>query len=119
MRPTRKPVVYVALATAFSLFGDLSLYALLPTCYGDLGLVNYQRLLSTVEKMTLREDVYAQTQGNIATQVVALYKALGGGWQAHADLPVVRPRTVEQMKSRTDWGDYLEPQTITGGDRDE
>lgn len=83
------------------------------------GLVSYQRLLSTVEKMTLREDIYAQTRGTIANQVVALYKALGGGWQAHADLPMVRPQTVEQMKSRTDWGDYLEPQTITGGDRDE
>ena len=83
------------------------------------GLVSYQRLLSTVEKMTLREDIYAQTRGNIANQVVALYKALGGGWEAHADLPVVRPEIIEQMKSRTDWGDYLEPETITGEDRNE
>jgi outer membrane protein TolC len=83
------------------------------------GLVTYQRLLSTVEKMTLREDVYAQTRGNIANQVVTLYKALGGGWESFTDLPIVKPETVEKMRSRTDWGDYLEPETIVGEDRDE
>jgi outer membrane protein TolC len=83
------------------------------------GLVGYERLLSTVEKMTLREDTYAQTRGNIANQVVTLYKALGGGWEPFSELPVVKPATVEQMRSRTDWGDYLEPGTITGEDRNE
>jgi outer membrane protein TolC len=83
------------------------------------GLVSYQRLLSTVEKMTLREDIYAQTRGSIANQVVALYKALGGGWQAYADLPLIKPETVEQMKQRTNWGDYLGAETIIGADRSE
>ncbi len=83
------------------------------------GLVTYQRLLSTVEKMTLREDVYAQTRGSIANQVVALYKSLGGGWQPHSDLPVVKPETVREMQERTDWGDYLEPETISGEDRND
>lgn len=83
------------------------------------GLVSYQRLLSTVETMTLREDSYAQTRGNIANQVVALYKALGGGWEPFGELPVVKPETVQQMESRTDWGDYLQPQTVIGEDRSE
>ncbi len=83
------------------------------------GLVNYQRLLSTVEKMTLREDVYAQTRGSIANSVVALYKALGGGWEPLSKRPIVKPGTVEQMRNRTDWGDYLEPGTIIGEDRNE
>jgi outer membrane protein TolC len=83
------------------------------------GLVTYQRLLSTVEKMTLREDTYAQSKGNIANNVVALYKALGGGWEAYDELPLVKPATVEQMKARTDWGDYLEPETVTGEDRND
>ncbi|CAA0111906.1 Outer membrane protein OprM [Halioglobus japonicus] len=83
------------------------------------GLVSYQRLLSTVETMTLREDAYAQTRGNIANQVVGLYKALGGGWEPFQALPVVNPETVRQMESRTDWGDYLQPQVINGEDRNE
>jgi outer membrane protein TolC len=83
------------------------------------GLVSYQRLLSTVEKMTVREDAYAQTRGSMANQVVALYKALGGGWEPFAALPVLAPSTIEQMKSRIDWGESLEPETIVGADRDE
>ncbi len=83
------------------------------------GLVSYQRLLSTVEKMTLREDAYAQTRGSIANQVVALYKALGGGWEPFIDQPLLEPETVERMKSRIDWGDYLDPAVLGGGDRDE
>jgi outer membrane protein TolC len=83
------------------------------------GLVTYQRLLSTVEKMTLREDTYAQTKGNIANNAVALYKALGGGWQAYAEADLLKPETVEQMRARTDWGDYLEQQKMIGQDRDE
>ncbi|MCX2976065.1 hypothetical protein EYC82_01675 [Halieaceae bacterium IMCC11814] len=83
------------------------------------GLVSYQRLLSTVETMTLREDVYAQTRGNIANQVIALYKALGGGWQPFKDQPVVKPGIAEQMKQRTDWGSYLQENTVIGEDRHE
>lgn len=76
------------------------------TQYND-GLVSYQRLLSTVEKMTLREDIYAQTKGNIANQVVALYKALGGGWEPYVNVPLVKPETVKLMQERTDWDDSL------------
>ena len=83
------------------------------------GLVTYQRLLSTVEKMTLREDTYAQTKGNIANSVVALYKALGGGWDQHGDIPLVKPEIMEQMINRTDWGNVLEPEILSGEDRNE
>tara|TARA_R110002110_G_scaffold406421_1_gene626482 strand:+ start:320068 stop:321615 length:1548 start_codon:yes stop_codon:yes gene_type:complete len=84
------------------------------------GLVTYQRLLSTVEKMTVREDAYAQTRGNIANQVVTLYKALGGGWEPFQDAAIVNSATVEQMKARTDWGNQLDSnEQVTGADRGE
>jgi outer membrane protein TolC len=83
----------------------------------DAGLVTYQRLLSTVEKMTLREDTYAQTRGNIAKNIIALYKAMGGGWENYQSQPPVTPETVETMKARTDWGDYLEVEKMMGEDR--
>jgi len=35
----RRPVFYIASATAFSLLGDQFLYAVLPTCYDELGLL--------------------------------------------------------------------------------
>jgi len=83
------------------------------------GLVTYQRLLSTVEQMTLREDIYAVTRGSIANQLVALYKALGGGWESLDTGPIVKPAAREQMRERSDWGEYLEPPTVTGEDRND
>ncbi len=83
------------------------------------GLVTYQRLLSTVEKMTLREDVYAATRGDMANQIVALYKALGGGWEPYVSVPLVKPETVEIMKSRTDWDNDLADDRLGGSLPDE
>jgi len=73
------------------------------------GLVTYQRLLSTVENLTRNEDAYAQIKGNIAVQVIALYKALGGGWQIHEKKSYLNVKDKKALRSRgTDWGDYLE-----------
>ncbi len=81
------------------------------------GLVTYQRLLSTVENMTRNEDIYAQIKGSIANQVVALYKALGGGWQMRTGKPLLSDEVVQQMKERTDWRDLLDSGSVpvTGG----
>ena len=72
------------------------------------GLVTYQRLLSTVEKLTRNEDTYAVIQGNIANQVVLLYKALGGGWEINSEKKYLHTEDVKAMRERTDWGEYLD-----------
>ena len=71
------------------------------------GQINFQRLLTSVEKMTRSEDSHAQTKGNIANQVVALYKSLGGGWEANTGKAFVKPNQIKTMEKRTDWGDKL------------
>ena len=38
--------------------------------------------------------------------VIALYRALGGGWTSTQ--PLIDPATRDQMQQRTDWGDLLE-----------
>ncbi len=77
------------------------------------GQINFERLLSSVEKMTRSEDSHAQTKGNIANQVVALYKSLGGGWEANSGKAFVSDALIETMKARTDWGAQLDsPQTL-------
>lgn len=40
------------------------------------GQISFERLLNSVEKMTRAEDSYATIKGNVANQVVALYKSL-------------------------------------------
>ncbi|MDH5172376.1 MAG: hypothetical protein OEW92_08160, partial [Gammaproteobacteria bacterium] len=59
--------------------------------------------------MTRNEDLYAQSKAAIAKQVIALYKALGGGWQMRSGRPFVAEAIRQQMGERTDWGRYLTP----------
>ena len=75
--------------------------------YND-GLVNYQRLLTTVEKLTSTQDRYASIKGNMALNAVALYKSLGGGWQISRGRSYISTEMASKMKSRTDWGRYLD-----------
>ena len=71
------------------------------------GQISFERLLNSVEKMTRSEDNYAVIKGNVANQVVALYKSLGGGWEAYTGRAFVKERHIEQMQQRTDWGEML------------
>jgi outer membrane protein TolC len=77
------------------------------TQYND-GLVSYQRLLSTVDSLTRNQDRYAQIKGALATNVILLYKALGGGWQMSKGKAYVSRELAEKMQKRTDWGAYLD-----------
>jgi len=43
----------------------------------------------------------------VILSVVALYKALGGGWQFRQGDPIVPANTQREMADRTDWGDLL------------
>jgi len=76
--------------------------------YND-GLVNYQRLLDTVEKLTATQDRYAVIQGNLSIQAILLYKALGGGWQISKGKSYLSAETAAKMKKRIDWDRYLDP----------
>jgi hypothetical protein len=43
----------------------------------------------------------------MATALVSLYLALGGGWQERTDA-LVPESTIETMRERTNWGDVLD-----------
>jgi NodT family efflux transporter outer membrane factor (OMF) lipoprotein len=76
------------------------------------GFVDYQRVLDSTRSLTQKQDQYAQLQGQIATSAVALYKAMGGGWQVRSKEGTYLPEDVKQeMKNRTDWGGLLEQNT--------
>jgi len=75
--------------------------------YND-GLVSYQRLLTTVEKLTTTQDRFASIKGNVALNAVALYKALGGGWQISRGRSYLSKESAQRMKQRTDWGRLLD-----------
>jgi NodT family efflux transporter outer membrane factor (OMF) lipoprotein len=73
------------------------------------GLVDYQRVLDTQRFQTQVQDLLTSTQGTVALNLIATYKAFGGGWEIRADKDFVPQRIKDEMRARTDWGDLLGP----------
>ncbi len=73
------------------------------------GLVDYQRVLDSQRNLVASQENLARVSGDIATNLIALYKALGGGWETRTEKDFVDKPIQQQMNDRTDWGDLLEP----------
>jgi hypothetical protein len=55
-----------------------------------------------------RKDVkFAETRSAIAINLIAVYKALGGGWELREGKPVVPEAVQAEMAARTNWGTLL------------
>jgi NodT family efflux transporter outer membrane factor (OMF) lipoprotein len=68
------------------------------------GTTNFNRLLDSLNFQFQQEDAYAVTMGDIATNLISMYKALGGGYQVGSVLDVadyVADEDKEQLRSRT------------------
>jgi NodT family efflux transporter outer membrane factor (OMF) lipoprotein len=78
------------------------------------GFADYQRVLDSTRALTQKQDLYAQIQGQIATDFIGLYKALGGGWQIRIGKDFVPRDVKEKMEERTDWGNLLTNPTSEG-----
>jgi len=71
------------------------------------GAVDYQRVLDTQRALLQEENNLAQARSSIATNLIALYKALGGGWELRKDQPIIPESTQAEMQKRTNWGRLL------------
>jgi NodT family efflux transporter outer membrane factor (OMF) lipoprotein len=69
------------------------------------GYSDFQRVLDAQRALLEQQDNYLISRSNAVSNLIALYKALGGGW--YSALPTVDPGTRQQMEHRTDWGDLL------------
>ena len=81
------------------------------TQYRD-GVADYTRVLDSQRFLVLQQDRVAQARGKIAASLVAVYKALGGGWQQRDLDALVSPDIRESMSERTNWGSLLEPGAV-------
>ena len=45
------------------------------------GSITFNTLISTLAANTQQQDLLSSTQGSVATSLVQVYKALGGGWE--------------------------------------
>ncbi|MCL2452722.1 MAG: TolC family protein, partial [Alphaproteobacteria bacterium] len=73
------------------------------------GAENFQRVIDSQTKLLTEMNKLADTRSSIATNLIAVYKALGGGWEVQDGKPIVSEALQAQMASRTDWGHLLPP----------
>lgn len=71
------------------------------------GATDYQRVVDAQRSLLVQQNTLAQSSSSVATSLIALYKALGGGWELREGQPYVPDQMQREMKDRTDWGDML------------
>ena len=71
------------------------------------GAADYTRVLNTQTALLLQQDQLTVARGQVVSNLVATYKALGGGWQLREGNNFVSPDLINSMEIRTDWGDLL------------
>ncbi len=76
------------------------------------GTVSFNRVLDNQVSLLRSEQRLASVRADAVTNLVALYKALGGGWQSFTDAPLVPDETKVEMAARTNWGRLLDDDAI-------
>ena len=76
------------------------------------GMVDYQRVLDSQRFLTDQQDVWTATRGSVIVNLIAMYKALGGGWQIREGKEFVSKDNIEEMEKRTDWGNLIRPKEL-------
>jgi NodT family efflux transporter outer membrane factor (OMF) lipoprotein len=72
------------------------------------GLVDYIRVLDSQRYLATQADRLADVSGQVGTNLVATYKALGGGWQVREGEALLSAENRDAMIERTSWGGLLE-----------
>jgi NodT family efflux transporter outer membrane factor (OMF) lipoprotein len=78
------------------------------------GAADYERVLSADQTLLQQENNLASLRSSVATNVISLYKALGGGWEMSVGQPFVPDATRIEMQKRTNWGNLFSTQPTTG-----
>lgn len=76
------------------------------------GVADYSRVLNTQTGVLHTQQRLAQVRADVVTNLIALYKALGGGWEPNSG-PFLSAANRDQMAARTNWGKLLDPKAIT------
>ncbi len=71
------------------------------------GTRDFTTVLTAEQNLLQAQNNLAVTTGNIPTGLVAVFRALGGGWQIRDGNGFVTAATSEEMRHRTDWGALL------------
>jgi NodT family efflux transporter outer membrane factor (OMF) lipoprotein len=72
------------------------------------GLVDFQRVLDSQRTLFSAQESLVASQGGVIQYLIAVYKAMGGGWQAGRARPVIDDATQATMSGRSDWKSLLQ-----------
>ncbi len=75
------------------------------------GVADFTTVIVAEQSLLSEQDNFVATLGSIASNLVAVYRALGGGWQIREGTDIVPPEVKAVMAKRTDWGNLLDPAT--------
>ena len=83
------------------------LVVLLGNMPGDIARKRNHPQSQAISALLQHQDTLTAARGQVITNLVATYKALGGGWQLREGSNYVRPDLIDAMMERTDWGELL------------
>ena len=83
------------------------------------GLVDYQRVLDSQRFQTHEQNLLTEIRGSVVLNFIAMFKALGGGWQIREGRDFVPGEILEKMQDRTNWGNLLTPTKLETPPADE
>ena len=72
------------------------------------GLVDFERVLDSQRTLFSQQDRLISNRGNVTQSLIALYKAMGGGWQSARRQPILDDATRDSMLKRSDWRGLLD-----------
>jgi NodT family efflux transporter outer membrane factor (OMF) lipoprotein len=73
------------------------------------GTTDFTTVLTAQQSLLVSQDSFASTLGDISSNLVAVYRALGGGWQMREGQDIVPEAIKAEMAERTGWGKLLQP----------
>jgi NodT family efflux transporter outer membrane factor (OMF) lipoprotein len=76
------------------------------------GITDFTTVLTAQQALLNEQDSLATTLGDIARNLVGVYRALGGGWEIREGEDFVPAKIREAMAQRTNWGRLLTPVAV-------
>jgi NodT family efflux transporter outer membrane factor (OMF) lipoprotein len=73
------------------------------------GIKDFTTVLIAQQALLTEQDNLAAALGSISSNLVGVYRALGGGWEIREGEDLVPPDVKQAMERRTNWGHLLAP----------
>ena len=68
------------------------------------GMADFERVLDAQRALFSQQERVVSNRGTVVSSLIAVYKAMGGGWQAGRTRPLLDDATVRTMQARAATG---------------